>query len=95
MESKIKNLHRQDNATVVFILVVLWAVLVYVISQVMGIAPDRGTSLVIAGIGVIAGSFATAACIAVLVHLKKNKIKLYTEEINAMEGNDANEKGKK
>ena len=72
-------------------LVALWAVLIYVIGQVMGIVPDRGTGILIAGIGIVAGSFASASCIAVLVHLKKNKIKLYTEEINSgsMGGDDS------
>ena len=93
MERKIKRMFRQDKATVVFILIALWAVLIYVISQVMGIVPDRGTGILIAGIGIAAGSFATASCIAVLVHLKKNKTRLYTEEINSgsMGGHDTDE----
>jgi FtsH-binding integral membrane protein len=83
MENKIKKMYYQDITTVICILTALWAVLIYAITQVITIAPDHTTAMVIAAIGIVTGSFATASCIAVLVHLKKNKNKLYSEEINA------------
>jgi cell division protein FtsW (lipid II flippase) len=83
MENKIKKMYHQDDATVICVLIALWAVLIYAIIQIATIAPDHMTAVVIAAIGIAAGSFATASCIAVLVHLKKNKNKLYSEEINA------------
>jgi NADH:ubiquinone oxidoreductase subunit K len=85
MESKIKRMYNQDNATVICMLIALWAVMIYVITQVTSISPDHSTGIAIAAIGIAAGSFATASCIAVLVHLKKNKTKLYLEEINAVQ----------
>jgi len=90
MENKIKKMYHQDNATVICMLIALWAVMIYTITQVVRIAPDHATCIVITVIGIVAGLFATASCIAVLAHLKKNKIKLYTEEINSssLERND-------
>jgi 4-hydroxy-L-threonine phosphate dehydrogenase PdxA len=84
MESKIKRMYHQDNVIVICMLVALWAVLIFTITQVVRISPDHATGIMIAAIGIVTGSFATASCIAVLVHLKKNKNKLYSEEINGV-----------
>lgn len=90
MESKIKKLFRQDIAAILFMLAALWIVLIYAMTQIMQITTDPATGIAISMIGVVAGSFATASLMAVLVHLRKNKNKLYSEEINSLEGSESN-----
>ncbi len=90
MEIKIKKLFRQDIAAILFMLAALWTVLIYAMTQIIKIAPDPANGIAISMIGVVAGLFATASMIAVLVHLRKNKNKLYSEEINSLEGSESN-----
>lgn len=90
MESKINKMYHQDYAAIVFITIVLWSTLIFVITKVIKIAPNYSTYIAIISMGIGVGTFATASCIAVLIHLKKNKEKLYLEELtaNILEGND-------
>lgn len=88
MNSKMKRMFYQDNATVLFILIALWTVLIYTFTHIRGIVPNAETGYLIEGIGIGTGSFATASCIAVLVHLKKNQMKLYEEELRCYVGGE-------
>ncbi len=83
MENKIKKLYLQDCIIVLIFMIVLWSILVYVLSKVVLIAPGTTVKMFVIFIGIMAGTFATAAMVAVLVHLKKNQKQLYTEEILA------------
>jgi cytochrome c oxidase assembly factor CtaG len=56
--------------------------LLFVMSRVVGIASSNTARIIIFVAGITVCSFATASAIAVLSHLKKNKIALYEEEIN-------------
>lgn len=66
---------------------ILWILQLYMISVVAGIAQDQVAKTVIILAGIVAAAFVTASSAAVLVHLKKNQTKIYTEEIISYEKN--------
>lgn len=87
MESKIKKKYFQDGMVVFVFTAILWILQLYMISVVAGIAQDQVAKTVIILAGIVAAAFVTASSAAVLVHLKKNQTKIYTEEIISYEKN--------
>ncbi len=81
MESKIKKKYFQDCFVVSAFTTMLWVLQIYMINTVGGIISDPVTKTAITIVGISAAAFATASSAAVLVHLKKNTIQIYTEEI--------------
>ncbi|HBW37637.1 MAG: hypothetical protein VR66_27770 [Peptococcaceae bacterium BRH_c23] len=79
--SKINKLYRQDTGLVFVFILFVWVVLGFVLMSVARLAVSdliRNVALVA---GVVAGIFVTSSLVAVLVHLKKNRIALYSEEL--------------
>ena len=79
--SKINKLYRQDRGLVFVFILFVWAVLGFVLKNVLSLAMNdliRNVALVA---GLLAGIFVTSALVAVLAHLKKNRIALYSEEL--------------
>ncbi len=81
MEKKTASLYRTDNAAVLISIAILWMVILFVLSQVVSISTDRTFSTVITVSAFAVLAALTATSIALLMHLKKNKIAIYTEEI--------------
>ncbi len=82
MERKIRNMYRSDSALISVFIVFLWLVLAGVMPVVNGLVFNETLRLVSLGAGGIAGLAATSALRAVLAHLNKNRIELYTEDIS-------------
>lgn len=81
MENKIKKMYRQDCSVIFLFMIVMWVILTYVMIQINSIVSNHSVKSLILFIGITVGFFATAALIAVLTHLRKNRTQLYTEEI--------------
>lgn len=78
---KINKLYRQDTGLIFVFILFVWVVLGFVLLNVTSLAVSdliRNVALIA---GVVAGIFVTSALVAVLVHLKKNRIALYNEEL--------------
>ena len=78
---KINKLYRQDTWLVFVFILFVWVVLGLVLVNVTSLAVNDVIRNVALFVGVVAGFFVTSALVAVLVHLKKNRIALYSEEI--------------
>ena len=85
MESKIKKKYLQDCLVVLAFTAMLWILQIYMITTVSRITLDSVVKTVIIIAGIVAAAFAAASSTAVLVHLKKNKTRIYTEEIMTYE----------
>lgn len=80
MKNKIQKMYVQDNTVIWVFTGILWILLIYVISKVDDIAPNSIARIVVIVAGITVCSFVTASSMAVLSHLKKNKIQLYEED---------------
>lgn len=78
---KINKLYRQDRGLVFVFILFVWAVLGFVLKNVFSLAMNDLIRNVALGAGLLAGIFVTSALVAVLAHLKKNRIALYSEEL--------------
>ncbi len=76
-------MYAQDSTIIIISLVAFLTFIPYVMTFVVDLAPTRSIKLLIVGAGVLCCLFGAASLFAVLAHLKKNKNKLYREEINA------------
>lgn len=74
-------MYLQDCLTIFAFMFFLWIALAYVIINVSVIAPNITVKIIAILAGSTAGIFSTTALIAVLVHLRKNRQKLYIEDI--------------
>ncbi len=81
MENRIKKMYSQDCGVLLIAMIALWSVLAYVSIMVSSLAPNYTVRTMVFLVAAVAGSFTTAALFAVLAHLRKNRIQLYTEEI--------------
>ncbi|OQY23020.1 MAG: hypothetical protein B6I37_06130 [Desulfobacteraceae bacterium 4572_35.2] len=81
MRNKINSLYTKDNIIVFASMSLLWCVILFVLKQVISISPSAGFSSAVTGAGVAVLAALTATSFALIMHLKKNKISLYTEEI--------------
>ncbi len=75
------KMYRQDTGLVVIFIVCVWLVLGFVLISISSLAPDELIRDVTLVVGSMAGIFVTSALIAVLVHLKKNRVGIYSEEL--------------
>ena len=81
MESQIKKKCSMDCAAIISAMIILWIVLIIVMLNINGAVPNQTLRTIIFIIGILVGTFATASCIAVIIHLKKNQKDLYKDEI--------------
>ncbi len=79
--SRINKLYRQDRGLVFVFILFVWAVLGFVLKNVLSLAMNNLIRNVALVAGLLAGIFVTSALVAVLAHLKKNCIALYSEEL--------------
>lgn len=79
--SKINKLYRQDTGLIFVFILFVWVVLGFVLMNVSSLAVNDVIRNVALVAGAVAGFFVTSALVAVLVHLKKNRITLYSEEL--------------
>jgi len=75
-----ERMYRSDMALVGIFFVAMWVVLLYVLFQVNGIAPDRATRAIATITALLVGIFASGALAAVAIHLRKRKEALYSED---------------
>lgn len=80
--SKIDKLYRQDTGLVFIFILFVWVVLGFVLMSVSSLEISDLIRHVALVAGVLAGIFVTSALVAVLVHLKKNRLALYSEELH-------------
>jgi len=78
---KMDKMYMQDTGLIVIVIIFVWLVLGLVLISMSSLAPNVLIWDVILGIGSIAGIFVTSSLIAVLVHLKKNRVAIYYEEL--------------
>ena len=81
MEKEIKKRYLQDCIVTFTCVAILWIIQIYVVIVVAGIVPDPAVKAVISFAGIAAAVIATTSSVAVVIHLKKNKLKIYTEEL--------------
>lgn len=79
--SKIDKLYKQDTRLVFVFILFVWSVLGFVLVNVSSLAESDLIRNVALLSGIVAGIFVTSALVAVLVHLKKNRHALYSEEL--------------
>jgi len=71
-----------DCATILGFLVLTWSVLVFVLREASNLSSSVVVKIIMEVSAGLAGVFATAALVAVLVHLKKNRESLYREDLS-------------
>ena len=81
MEKDIKKRYLQDCFVTFTCVAILWLIQIYVVITVAGIVPDPAVKAVISFAGIAAAVIATTSSAAVVIHLKKNKTKIYKEEL--------------
>ena len=79
--AKMDKLYRQDIGLIVIFILFVWLVLGFVLISISSLAPNDLIRDVTLGAGSLAGIFVTSSLIAVLVHLKKNRVGIYREEL--------------
>ena len=80
-EVKIGKMYRQDTGLVVISIIFVWLVLGFVLINVSSLAANELIRDETLGAGTMVGIFVTSSLIAVLVHLKKNRVAIYSEEL--------------
>lgn len=81
MDKKIRRMYLQDCFTILTFMIFMWVVFAYVIGIVSSVVNNHLLATAIIVIGVFTVLFASSTMFAVLVHLKKNRDKLYMEDI--------------
>jgi hypothetical protein len=81
MEKKIRRLYAGDCCLVVSSIFFMWLVLAFIMSMIYSVVAGVDMRLLIVVVGLLTGIYGTAALVAVLVHLKRQQIEIYTEEI--------------
>lgn len=76
------RMYRSDMALVGIFFAAMWVVLLFVLFQVHGIAPDRATRAVATATALLVGIFSSGALVAVVIHLRKRREDLYLEDCN-------------
>lgn len=79
--AKMDKMYRRDTGLVVVFIIFVWLVLGFVLISVSSLAPNDLIRNVILAAGAMAVIFVTSSLIAVLVHLKKNRVGIYNEEL--------------
>ena len=78
---KMDKMYRRDTRLVLIFIIFVWLVLGFVLISVSSLAANDLIRNVTLASGMIAGIFVTSSLIAVLVHLKKNRVGIYSEEL--------------
>lgn len=81
MEEKINSLYTVDNLVVLSFLIVLWTSVLFILKEVLGISPDSVFRAVAITSGISVLAALTSTSIALCLHLRRNKVTLYTEDI--------------
>ncbi|WP_407313545.1 hypothetical protein [Desulfosporosinus sp. SB140] len=81
MEFDGAKMYRQDTGLVLIFIIFIWLVLGFILISISGLASSDLVRDVTIVTGLLAGIFVTSALIAVLAHLKKNKVGIYSEEL--------------
>lgn len=81
-EEKIKKMYWKDTVLVLIFIAFAWLVVGFVLREVSSLAHTEFIRYVALAAGSAALIFVTSALIAVLVHLKKNRTAIYSEEFN-------------
>ncbi len=84
-ETRISKMSRNDRGIIVFWIIFMWIILASVYMQVSALADKPEIRIVALVVGILVGTFNTAALIAVLGHLKHKKNQLYAEDIYHLE----------
>ena len=79
--AKMNKMYRQDTGLIVVFIIFVWLVLGFVLINIRSLAPNDLIRDVTLAAGSMAGIFVTSSLIAVLVHLKKNRVGIYSEEL--------------
>lgn len=90
MEKKINRMYLKDCLSILTTMIVLWVTLIFVMINVYSVASNQMLEITIVLVGVIACSLASSALFAVIVHLKKNRSDLYSEDIAVLMQNSNN-----
>lgn len=90
MEKKIKKLYLADYITIYIFLALFWILLITVTLNVLSLRNDSSIKVGIIFAVILIGIFGTASSIAVIVHLKTNKLQIYSEEISTYQKDDMN-----
>jgi len=81
LEKRIARMYRQDTAIVILSVAAIWSALGCVLRAALPLADDARVKLILEVSAVAVGVFATAALIAVLAHLRRNRAALYHEDL--------------
>lgn len=79
MESKMKRLCAKDRVFMALLTMILCFILILVMSAARDITSDTAVTAVVLAAGIAVAAFASAASLAVMVHLKKNLREVYDE----------------
>jgi len=82
MKSDGAKMYRQDTGLVVIFIIFVWLVLGFVLVNVSSLAPNYLIRNVTLAVGSLSVFFVTSSLIAVLVHLKMNRVCIYSEELS-------------
>lgn len=81
MENDIKKLHLTDNISIAAAMTVLWAIILFVLSNVVHVSPHATFTVVAVAAGVAVLLALSITSLALVSHLKTNRTALYLEEI--------------
>ncbi len=74
-------MHRSDSLVMLVAAASVWATLTFVSIEALPLAPSPSVRVALLASGVAVATFATAALVAVLVHLARKRDELYTEDL--------------
>jgi len=75
-----RNLHLIDTAVILGSLLLFFMVLVFTVHNVIPLSDDWRVRAVVISSAVLAGVFAAAALIALVLHLRRHRDSLYRED---------------
>lgn len=80
LEKNIRKKYIQDCIVTIASAAFLWLIQMYVVIAIAGTVSDPAVKAVISFVGIAAAVIATTSAAAVIIHLKKNKARIYAEE---------------
>lgn len=86
MENKINRMYYGDLSLILIFGILLWSALLFVMSVAAKLAPNHTVNIIILATGSVLGIFATGSLISLFVHLRRNRIVLYTQDIMCAQG---------
>lgn len=88
LKKKIQRLFISDCTAIVTAMIALWAMIMFAMTSVRAIAPTRVVATFIFASALLICIFGTVSLAAVLIHLKRNRDAIYTEDILASTGQE-------